>query len=107
MTSTQATRGKVRAVFVDDDPSDLKIASRLTRAGLPCEAMTPPDSLDELIQELQQKLKSEINIVLLDYRLDTQSFGSHANYRAGSVAAAVKERFPTSPVVLVTTEQKF
>ena len=107
MTAASAPHDPIRAIFVDDDPSDIKLADRLSRGGLECVGLVPPDSLDELVEVLTERLKSGRNLVLLDYRLDTQSSASHADYRGGSVAAAVKERFPLCPVVLVTTEQKF
>lgn len=89
------------AILVDDDDLEAqRIAARLTEAGLPCQAQHPPKTVEELADSFKQ---SSPGIVLLDYRLDDMS---EAKYRAGTVAALLREKQPQIPIGLVTTEEK-
>lgn len=98
-----------RALLVDESAKDLKLAGRLEASGLPCLPLLPSPSLDSLLGDIADALgRGRANIVLLDYRLDEElgPEGGRPNYRGGAVAAAVKERFPTTPIVLVTSQEK-
>lgn len=100
---------KVRAVFIDDVAQDLRYADRLTQAGLPCLALKPPPTIDELLRLLAQSLREDAyDVVLLDYRLDDEfnDVTGGTNYRGGTVAATLKELHPDIPLVLVTHESK-
>ena len=87
------------ALYVDDDPHAEGDADRISEAGLPCRWLAPPETVDELGKAVTAAAPS---IVLLDYRLDDQS---DANYRAGTVAAWLREQMPSIPVVLTTTQE--
>jgi CheY-like chemotaxis protein len=92
----------IRAVLVDDSAEDLRLAARLTNAGLPCDPVVPIPDIEELREQLEQ-----YDIVILDFRLDdVATAGERVSYRGGTVAAAIKERTPEVPVALLTTEEK-
>lgn len=99
-----------RGVLLDDNREDLKIAGRLTRAGFPCDGLLAPGTLDALREELHTGIASgKYTIALLDYRLDAEhpdGPDGFLPYRGGTVAAELKEQFPDTPVVLITTEEK-
>src|ERR1700674_2132090 len=95
----------IRAALVDDNDQDLKIAGRLTQVGLPCDPIKPGPNADELRTKLASDLqKKKYNVVILDYRLDDST--PSISYRGRTVAASLKDRFPSIPIVLLTTEQK-
>jgi hypothetical protein len=99
----------VRAVFVDNSADDLKIANRLNAMGLPCERLVAPPTIDTLLLNLRGQVRGPgFCLILLDYRLDDDQEMStnRATYRGGTVAAALKEEMPDSPVVLMTTQEK-
>lgn len=99
----------MRAVLIDDSKQDLNYAKRLTDAGLLCDPLEPPATLDLLLAQLREDLEEHTyDVVLLDYRLDDEPRDqtTRAVYRGGTVAAALKEYYPDIPLVLVTTEAK-
>lgn len=102
--------GSVSAVFVDDDEEDRRYAQRLTTAGLECSAVVPPDELRSLVATIKERSKNgSCDIVLLDYRLDAKAVepsGHRVSYRGAQAAAAIREKLPDLPLVLVTTEPK-
>lgn len=99
----------VSAVLVDDDESDRRYAVRLTEGGLECDTITPPVNVFELVSEVTKRYSEHrCDLVLLDYRLDSDSSSSGeetVNYRGAQAAAAIREHLPEIPLVLVTTEQ--
>lgn len=101
---------KVSAIFVDDDEDDRRYAQRLTDAGLGCTAVLPPEELKELVAQLKTlRRNGACDIVFLDYRLDANPVeprGRRVPYRGAEAAAAIRERLPGLPLVLVTTEPK-
>lgn len=96
------------ALLVDDHAEDRKIAQRLTASGLQCEAIAPGESLDSLVQTIEERVATRAaDVILLDYRLDdVVSAGTRFPHRAGALAADLKERRPLLPLVLLTTEEK-
>lgn len=101
----------VRAVVVDDSDEDLKHADRLSSGDLACSKLSPSDTAEELcavIVDLKQAGKCDV--VILDYRLDSEVDGGSGvsrRYRGGTAAALLKEVAPELPVVLMTTEAKY
>lgn len=99
---------EARAIFVDDDESARKDVERLGKYGLDCRTMSPP-APNDLDSELLAPIRDgEVDVVLLDYRLDDMPSegGLAVSYRGGMLAAAVRELDPGIPIVLVTTEEK-
>jgi len=101
----------LRGILIDDDEEDLKNARRLQEAGFPCIGLRVAATVDEMIDEVEEHLgDADSTAILLDYRLDDHIVADKdekvRGYRGGTVAAALKERFPGLPIVLVTTEEK-
>lgn len=99
---------RVRALAIDDDPQALQTFRRLEKHGIECRAILPPRPEvfpAEIFQPIEQ---GKIDVVLVDFILDAESGQGEkpASYRGGMLAAAIKERFPETPIVLVTTEEK-
>jgi CheY-like chemotaxis protein len=100
-------RPGIRALLVDDNPEDRRIAERLSADGLPCHAMAPEGSLDLLrTRILDQASTGQADVVLVDYRLDDRQSddGPPFAHRAGALAAELKEHRASLPLVLLTTE---
>jgi CheY-like chemotaxis protein len=99
----------IRTLLIDESMADLRIAQRLSNVGLPCEPLRPPADIGSLQETLDRTLSNdEYDAVLLDYRLDEEMDEElgRPNYRGGTLAAWIKEKFPHVPVILVTTEAK-
>ena len=99
----------LQAVFVDESSTDLKLARRLTRGGMRADGWHPGGSVESLVARVAQAARSGgCDILLLDYRLDEEpdEAGVRARFRGGTVAAALREKAPELPVVLVTTVAK-
>lgn len=95
----------IRALAVDDNPEHRKSFERLKNDYLICKAISPPTP-DSLSDKILQPIKSgDVDIVLLDFRLDENASSRRepAQYRGGTPAAAIKEESPSTPVVLVTS----
>lgn len=100
----------VRAVLIEDDATDRRVAKRLSTLGLDCVALEPPAHLEALGRMVQDALAGvERPLVLMDYRLDDviQEYGSRAPYRGGTAAAHIREFLPSVPLVLLTTETRW
>ena len=99
------------AMLIDDDPRDLEHARRLDEAGLACRGLLPSAEVSETVDEIEQYVEADkCDVLLLDYRLDSivnDLDGARRTYRGGQLAVALRERLPTVPLVLVTTEQRF
>lgn len=98
-----------RAVLIDDSTEDQKHAERLTKAGLACDLVALRPSSDDVVAEVIERVEAgRCDLVIIDYRLDAEpqsSFGSRAAYRGASLAAGIRERLPSLPLVLTTTEE--
>ena len=100
-------RREVRALAIDDDDESRTTLERLSRYGVQCTAIPPPRA-DAFPEEIFARIEQEeIDVVLLDFRLDDQAppEDTPVSYRGGMLAAAIKEKLPI-PIVLVTTEEK-
>ena len=100
-------RREVRALAVDDDDESRTTLERLSRYGVRCDAVPPPKA-DALPEQILARIeRDEIDVVLLDFRLDDQALSGDApvSYRGGMLAAAIRERI-LIPIVLVTTEDR-
>lgn len=98
---------EVVAVFVDDSETDRAIAGRFTLDGLKTTAVIPHGSLSELQSNIFEALPIDaVQVVIMDYRLDDQTFGDDGVFahRAGALAASIKEHRSEVPIVLLTTE---
>lgn len=101
----------MHAILIDDDPKDLAYAERLSRGSFSCTAERPRADVPVMVDFIEQKVnEGTCDLLLLDYRLDSvpdplQS--APVRYRGGQLAAAVRERIPSLPLVLLTTERFF
>ena len=101
--------GAVKAILIDDNKDDRDTFERLAKYGVSCRVIEPP-SLAEIQDNVVASINAgEYNLVLIDFLLDQEAseHGDSANYRGSTPAALVKERCPHTPVVLVTTEDKY
>ena len=108
MTEVAPAHPRIRALAVDDDPDDRQTMIRLGRYGVECTAIPPPHPAEFRKSVFKLIDDGTVDIVLLDFRLDDQSTAGSgpASYRGGTLAAAIRERYPETPIVLVTTEEK-
>ena len=100
-------RREVRALAIDDEEESRTTLKRLNKYGVQCDVISPPKP-GAFPEEIFARIKrDEIDVVLLDFRLDDQALPDEmpVSYRGGMLAAAVKEKLPV-PIVLVTTEEK-
>ncbi len=100
-------RREVRALAIDDEDGSRTTFERLNRYGVRCDAIAPPKP-EAFHEEIFRRIeRDQIDVVLLDFRLDDQALPNDApvSYRGGMLAAAIKERL-LIPIVLVTTEEK-
>jgi CheY-like chemotaxis protein len=110
MTTRAASSGPaVRALVLDDNAIERdSLAKLLASDELDVVASAPTDGIqatvDRLLASLAEHGEDEASIVLLDYRLDDRI--DEVDFRGGTVANVLKERNPTIPVVLLTTDKK-
>lgn len=95
----------VFAVLVDDQESDRRdYAQLLGNDDLRMFPVAPSDQV-ETVDAIEQATRVDHpSVILLDYRLDEDP---DVRYRGGSLAAALRDRIPNIPLVLLTTEAKF
>lgn len=105
---TSAKTSHVWAAVLDDNEQESrKLAQLLASEDLGVDALTPAGNLEETVRlvlsAVAQHSEEEAVVVLFDYRLDDRG---DVGFRGGTVASAFKEKEPTVPVVLLTTDEK-
>lgn len=96
--------GEIVVVFIEDNENDLKRYSRILseESKIIVNSTPPPEHVDEL------QLSPPPDLVLIDYRLtERQSSGAFVTYRGGTLANYVAERFPATPLVILSTRDVF
>lgn len=89
-----------RVAYIDDE-KDERTASRLVRklnqpGELECEAIYPPGEISEF--------PLGYDAYLLDLDLTAQFEGQHVNYHGSTLAAEIRLRYQTCPLILVTRD---
>jgi hypothetical protein len=98
---TKSDKKRIHVVIVDDqDNSRRRLVKRLSSTDIRCTPLRPPSHPDpETIVALKP------DAVLVDYQLTTQEKGATeppASYLGSLLVAAIRERFPAKPIILIT-----
>jgi CheY-like chemotaxis protein len=93
------------AVAVDDNPDDRQLASLLEGSGLSVHALAPSSTVEATVAEVAAALEPSAGpgVVLVDYRLDQEQAVA---FKGGTIAAALREAMPDTPLILFTTEER-
>jgi CheY-like chemotaxis protein len=98
-------RDRARAVAIDDSANDRQLALLLEGDGLSVRALSPANTVENTVAEVAAELEAVTvpGVVLVDYRLDQEQ---EVGFKGGTVAAALREAMPDTPLVLFTTEER-
>lgn len=100
----------VRALILDDDPTESDSLADLLNTGDDLEVTTtqPMQKIDETAEAVLRELPDgETRLLLLDYRLeDDREQDKPVQFRGGTVAGHLRDVDPELPIVLLTSEQK-
>ena len=90
---------RTRVLLIDDTSDGPRFAALLTKTmKVRCRAIGPPASLTKLAM-----LKQPPDVFLIDFELaQKQEDGTIAPYSGLALAAAVRDKIPTLPIVLVS-----
>ena len=95
------TSRRLRVVIVDDEKRyRVRLAEKLRDRTIACVAVAPPVTP---VPDAIVKLRPDA--ILVDYQLSQQQVGSDqppASYLGSLLVAAIRERLPTTPIILVT-----
>jgi len=89
--------------YIDDQSTDhaRRYKERLDRAeGFECKLLPPPE-----MAQLDELAAATPDLFLVDYELNlVQEDGTKSPYQGSTLAAAIRERLPDCPIVLITRE---